>query len=106
MRFSNTKFGYSAIIIMGAALIMLPIIRSYRKAHILIKYLVLNPTVTVVVYVFTKLNAGTICIFIACTIMAIIDPRRMREGYGSLCVCVSVGCLSVTTLAASYSFIR
>ena len=30
-----------------------------------------------------------------------INPRRMREGYGSLFVCVCV-CLSVTTLAASY----
>ena len=35
----------------------------------------------------------------------IVNPRRMREGYGShsvcLCVCVCV-CLSVTALAATY----
>ena len=34
-----------------------------------------------------------------------INPRRMRESYGSLCVCVCVClsvCLSVTALAASY----
>ena len=35
----------------------------------------------------------------------LINPRRMREGYGSrfvcVCVCVSV-CLSVTALAATY----
>ena len=35
----------------------------------------------------------------------IINPRRMREGYGSrsvcVCMCVSV-CLSVTTLTATY----
>ena len=43
---------------------------------------------------------------IACFIV-FINPRRMREGYGSrfvcvcVCVCVSV-CLSVTALAATY----
>ena len=31
----------------------------------------------------------------------IINPRRMREGYGSRFVCVCV-CLSVTALAATY----
>ena len=35
----------------------------------------------------------------------VINPRRMREGYGSrsvcVCVCVCV-CLSVTALAATY----
>ena len=30
-----------------------------------------------------------------------INPRRMREGYGSRSFCLSV-CLSVTTLAATY----
>ena len=41
----------------------------------------------------------------------VINPRRMREGYGSrsvcecvcVCVCVSV-CVSVTALAATYLF--
>ena len=38
---------------------------------------------------------------------SIINPQRIRKGYGSLCVCVCVCvyvcvCLSVTTLAASY----
>ena len=35
--------------------------------------------------------------------MYFVNPRRMREGYGSrsVCVCVSV-CLSVTALAATY----
>ena len=37
--------------------------------------------------------------------LLLINPRRMREGYGSrfvcVCVCLSV-CLSVTALAATY----
>ena len=51
-------------------------------------------------------HAGT-CVLILLN----INPRRMREGYGSrsvclcvcvcVCVCVSV-CLSVTTLVATY----
>ena len=31
----------------------------------------------------------------------VINPRRMREGYGSRCVCLCV-CVSVTALAATY----
>ena len=42
-------------------------------------------------------------------IESFVNPRRMREGYGShsvciyvcVCVCLSV-CLSITTLAATY----
>ena len=37
----------------------------------------------------------------AVTVVAVINPWRMREGYGSRFVCVSV-CVSVTTLAATY----
>ena len=33
----------------------------------------------------------------AVTVVVVINPRRMREGYGSRFVCVSV-----TTLAATY----
>ena len=33
--------------------------------------------------------------------MCIINPRRMHDGYGSLCVCVRV-CVSDTALAAAY----
>ena len=36
---------------------------------------------------------------------SVVNPRRMREGYGSrsvcVCVCVSL-CVSVTALAATY----
>ena len=34
-----------------------------------------------------------------------INPQRMREGYGSRSVCLSV-CLSVTTLAGTYLFFK
>ena len=45
---------------------------------------------------------GIICVFVS-----LVNPRRMREGYGSRCVCVCVCvclsvCLSVTALAATY----
>ena len=36
-----------------------------------------------------------------CSGVSLINPRRMREGYGSRSVCLSV-CLSVTELAAAY----
>ena len=31
-----------------------------------------------------------------------INPRRMREGYGIVVLCVCVVCVSVTVLAATY----
>ena len=36
-------------------------------------------------------------------LILLINPRRMREGYGSRSVCVSV-CVSVTAPAATYLF--
>ena len=45
--------------------------------------------------IFLVFNTGTPVLY------KIINPRRMREGYGSRSVCVSVR-LSVTALAATY----
>ena len=55
---------------------------SYYIISLTLSVLVINPT-------------GTL------TPPIIINPRRMREGYGSRFVCVCV-CVSVTELAATY----
>jgi hypothetical protein len=37
----------------------------------------------------------------SCVMQSLVNPRRMREGYGSRFVCLCV-CVSVTNLAATY----
>ena len=54
------------------------------------------------VMVVNGIDNATYCMHVNCMQMKlVINPRRMREGYGSCFVCVSV-CLSVTALAATY----